>query len=283
MISMDLVRREIPQYTAPGLHPLGRHVLHDPRSLAFRHRRTRRTLAHVLHERHGPVLDQGQIGSCTANAEVGAISTSPLWDALSPAQRGSLGEPLAVSMYSDEEVMDGNGPYPPNDDGSYGLTAAKVARARGYISGYTHALSLADLLDMIQGGPACIGINWYEGFDSPRSSGELVIAGQIRGGHEVVLRGYDPASRMFYGDNSWGPGWGPAGGSFEISDTTMDRLLGEDGDATQSLPLSQPAPVADPLAAFFAVAGPWAAKTRTRPDLVTLQAAILALEAAGQK
>jgi hypothetical protein len=44
-----------------------------------------------------------------------------------------------------------------------------------------------------------------------------------------------------------------------------------------------PPPVADPLAAFFAVAGPWAAKDRTRPDLVTLKAAILALEAAGQK
>jgi hypothetical protein len=35
-----------------------------------------------------------------------------------------------------------------------------------------------------------------------------------------------------------------------------------------------PSPPADPDAALWAVAGPWSAQTRTRPDLVTLKAAL---------
>src|SRR2546423_656913 len=51
-------------------------------------------------------------------------------------------EPGAVKLYSDEEVLDGDGPYPPNDNGSTGLTCAKVLKRAGMISGYQHTFSL---------------------------------------------------------------------------------------------------------------------------------------------
>jgi hypothetical protein len=117
--------------------------------------------------------------------------------------------------------------------------------------------------------------------DEPGTSGELVVSpdATVRGGHELVLRGVDVDNREFYGDNSWGEGWGLKG-SFRVSYSTMDRLLGEDGDATRTLPQTAPPPVADPDLALDAVLGPWARQTRTRPDLVQVQQAIVAWEAA---
>lgn len=277
MITTDMTAYRIHEDVIEGKR-LGRHVLHDPRSLAYWHRRTATAPVAVLHERRIRILDQGNVGSCTTNAQVGECGTEPMFSSLSPAQQASLDEPLCVAMYSEEEVAEGFGPYPPNDEGGTGLYAAKVALKRGLIKGYTHMLSVADMTDAMQKYPLSIGINWYDSFDEPPASGILSIGrgAGVRGGHQLVLRGVDPGKQQFYGDNSWSESWGPLGGSFILGFDTMDRLLGEDGDATQSLPLDVPAPVADPDLAHWAVVGPWAAKHRDRPDLVTVQKSIWA-------
>jgi hypothetical protein len=273
-------RYYIHEIPVPG-RPLGRHVDHDPESLGFAHRLSGAAPETIVWTRYIPILDQGQVGSCTANAEVGCLGTAPLYGALTADQQHRLNETLALDFYSAEEVLDGNGPYPPSDFGSSGLTAAKVAKARGYTPGYTHILSLPALVDALQLGPVAWGTNWYDSCDNPGPSGELVVSpgAQVRGGHELVLRGVDAERREFYGDNSWGEGWGLKG-SFRIGYATMDRLLGEDGDATRTLPLTAPLPISDPDLAYDAVMGPWARQTRTRPDLIQVQQATLAWEKA---
>jgi hypothetical protein len=56
---------------------LGRHVEHDPRSRKFgaAPERMSGTRDYVLHRRHGQILDQGDLGSCTGNALTGAANT----------------------------------------------------------------------------------------------------------------------------------------------------------------------------------------------------------------
>jgi hypothetical protein len=241
--------RKIEWHPAPrhlGVLPLGRHVVHDSRNLAYRYQRTTPVVVTRMHTRQIPILDQGSVGSCTGNGEVGVLGTEPNWGDL-PKGHPALDEALALRVYSGAETIDGDGPYPPNDNGSSGPSAAKAAMKLGLISGYTHCLSLADVLFALQERAVSIGINWYDSFDSPPSSGLLTISpgAQVRGGHEPMLRGVDAEAKTVFGDNSWGTSWGVSG-SFTMGWDTLDRLLHEDGDGTVSVPLSQPAPTPTP-------------------------------------
>lgn len=240
--------RPIPWLSAGArILPLGRNVRHDSRNRAYPHQRQDRALTSQLHTRHIPILDQGAIGSCTANAGVGGLGTDPLFGALPPSPP-ILDEPFAVKVYSAEETLDGDGPYPPQDNGSSGPTCGQVLTTMGLIAGYTHAFDLESLLDALEDGPAWIGINWYSSFDQPDQSGLVSIStsATVRGGHEVLVRGKDVADQVIHCDNSWGTGWG-ANGSFDIGWDTMTRLLAEQGDVTVPVPLDQPAPVPVPV------------------------------------
>lgn len=242
-------QRRIPWHPADGdrVLPLGRHVNHDSRNLAYPYRRSAPVIVTRLHTRQIPILDQGSVGSCTGNAQVGVMGTEPNYGDL-PNPHMALDEALALRIYSDAEMIDGDGPYPPNDYGSSGPSAAKAAMKLGLISGYTHCLSLHDVLDALQVWAAVsIGINWYDSFDSPSSSGLIAISpgASVRGGHEPMLRGVDAENKTVFGDNSWGAGWGLKG-SFYMSWDTLTRLLAEEGDGTVSIPSLQPAPVPVP-------------------------------------
>ena len=232
----------IPELVVPGRR-LGRHVKHDSRSKLYRHKRRGATLQTVTWTRQIPILNQGDVGSCTGNAETGALGTLPDFISL-PAPHPVLDEDEALALYSAAEVVDGDGPYPPNDNGSSGLSVCQAAKAAGLISGYTHCLGVADTLDALQTGPVILGTNWYDSFDTPDASGLIAIAAgaTVRGGHETLWRGIDTEAQTISGDNSWGTGWG-LGGSMTMSWATLERLLAEQGDCTVSIPLTEPAPV----------------------------------------
>jgi len=248
-----VTRRDIPWYPAAGRTgrdlPLGRHVRHDSRSLAYPYRRASGApLVSVLHARHAPIWDQGHTGSCTGQAEAGALAADPLFATLAPAGKRPPDEPMALALYSAAERIDGGAGLPSEDDGSSGLSACEAARSAGLISGYVHCLSLEDVLNALQSGPVIVGCNWYDSMDEPASSGLVSISpgAQVRGGHETVWRGCDVPGRTVFGDNSWGTSFG-LHGSMSMAWATLERLLAEQGDATVSVPLSQPAPVPVPV------------------------------------
>lgn len=225
---------------------LGRHVNHDPRSLRYTVGAPARTIVSVEHERVIPVLDQGDLGSCTGNASVGALGTKPLYDSLPSQDQPILDEDLAVLVYKKATQIDPyDGEYPPDDTGSDGLSVAKVCKAYGLTSGYTHATSLAAMQAALQDTPVIVGVNWYSGFDSPDSNGLVKLSGSVRGGHEFEVVGLDMDKQLFHAVNSWGTGWGKQG-HFWFSFADMTRLLKEDGDCTQLLPLNVPAPTPTP-------------------------------------
>jgi len=247
--------RHIPERRVPG-KPLGRHVHHDPRSRAYAYapRAGAKAGAYVSakHQRHIPVLDQGNVGSCTGNACEGAVGTSGIFDALPEALRPSTtdaaaNETAAVHLYSRATQLDGiPGAYPPNDTGSDGLSVAKAAKEKGLISGYLHAFSLDAALKALEQQPIIVGIDWYEGFDNPGSTGLVQISGAVRGGHEIVFDEIDVAKKIVWFTNSWGTSWG-VNGRANMSFDTLGRLLKRDGDATILLPLSHPSPQPTPL------------------------------------
>jgi hypothetical protein len=239
-------RRHIPEAVVSG-KPLGRHVHHDSRSLGYQVVPDG-TVKTVRWNRTIPVLDQGDVGSCTGNAAVGHLGTSPDEDALaSLVATGALklDEPEALKLYSAAETIDGDGPYPPNDNGSSGLSVAKAAKTAGLISGYTHATSLAAAQTAIQLGPFIVGSDWHTSMDSPDAAGVVTVSGSVRGGHEYECIGYDAQTDLWEFVNSWGTGFGKAG-HFFYSSASFTKLLAADGDVTQFVPLSQPAPTPTP-------------------------------------
>lgn len=238
--------KRIPEHIVPDKR-LGRHVRHDSRSLAYRYRTAQpdAALKTTLIERYIPILNQGQTSSCTLNAGVGAVGTGANFLALTVANQQSLNEQEALYLYSDEEIQLGFGPYPPNDNGGDGLTAASVLQKNGYISGYTHCLQLSDVLEAINDEkPVMLGTNWYDSFDAPDSNGNVQIAPNavIRGGHEYLARGINVEDQLVFCDNSWSSGWGMSG-SFTLSWDTLTALLAQSGDGTVVAALNEPKPV----------------------------------------
>jgi len=237
-------RKRISEVVVPDKR-LGRHYVYDSRSAAYPYKRRAVDLAAVLHNRDIAILDQGNVGSCTGNAMDGCLGTDPLFATLPSLV---LDESEALNLYSAAESIDGDGPYPPNDNGSSGTSVMQAALEAKLISGYTHALTLADMQDALQSVPVIIGINWYSSFDSPSSNGTISItrSAYIRGGHEVLVRGDDPSAMRLFADNSWGAAWG-VNGSFLIPYDVMTRLLAEQGDCQVPVPLTAPAPVPVPV------------------------------------
>lgn len=240
-------------------HPLlGRHVRHDPRSRRYPFDITGLTLRSVRHTRRIPVLNQGQLGSCTGNAGIGALGTDPFWSTLAnvPGGRGegsyvaglrySFDENGAVQLYSDATKADDYpGQYPPMDTGSDGLTIAKVLQRAGEISGYTHTFSLDDALKALTQTPFITGTSWFDGMFDPDPDGRVRPTGSLAGGHEYVADELDVEQQRVWFTNSWGPDWG-VGGRFYLTWDDYGVLLGEQGDVTIFTPLTQPAPTPTP-------------------------------------
>ena len=225
-----------------GPRPLGRIVRHDPRSLRYLVPETD-TVQSVMWERKTPILDQGNLGSCTGNATVGVLGTTPFYDTVKAIP---LDEAEAVKVYSLATQLDNvSGTYPPDDTGSSGLGAAQAAKRLGLISGYQHITSVAAAHTAIQAGPFIVGTDWLTGMDNPDQYGVVHAAGSVRGGHEYECIGYDAATDRWAFCNSWGPGWG-LNGRFYYSSADFAKLLARQGDATTFVPITQPAPVPTP-------------------------------------
>lgn len=244
--------KRIPERRIEGRR-LGRHVRHDPRSLSYLvPERDPATLTSVRHERVIPVLDQGNLGSCTGNAAEGCVGSAPFYGVIPgtvparPTNNAVSDEDQAVALYSAATRLDEfDGSYPPEDTGSSGLAVAKAAQKAGLISGYRHATSLSAALAALAERPVITGVNWYEGMDDPDADGLVHVTGQVRGGHEFVLDELDVERRLVGFTNSWGSGWGLSGRAY-ISWDDFGRLLKEDGDVTVFVPISEPAPTPTP-------------------------------------
>jgi hypothetical protein len=209
---------------------LGRHQVHDPRSRGFALTSTILPVQTVLHTRHVPIFDQGQIGSCTANAALGVLVTGPNW-------RGKVySETDAVELYHEETLIDDReipGHYPPDDTGSTGLYSAKALKARGLISGYMHAFTATTALAAIASKPVTIGVPWFNSMFEPDSHGVVKVDPHsgLAGGHQVCVDGIDPAAQRVRFANSWGTSWGAKGWGW-LSYADFKYLLSQGGDVT---------------------------------------------------
>ena len=197
------------------------------------------------------VYDQGQIGSCTANAIGAAVEFDLL--------RQQLADfiPSRLFIYYNERAMEGHVGYdsgaqirdgvksvaklgvcsetewpydatPADSDGGrfpHGAKAATKPTAQCYkdalgtrATTYQRVVPTLDQLKgcLATGFPFVFGFSVYESFESKEvaDSGEAPLPGpneQLLGGHAVLAAGYDDSTQRFLVRNSWGTGWGQEG------------------------------------------------------------------------
>lgn len=212
---------------------LKRHVNHDSRSKKYAFDTADLKIVNVEHKRLVPVFNQGNLGSCTGNAGIGNVNTSPFIQSTNPAF--SPDESGAVKLYSEAEKIDGGVGYPPEDIGSSGLSIAKVLKKVKMISGYQHTFTLNDALKALSKYPIITGTYWYDGMFTPDADGRVHPIGKVVGGHEYEAYKVDADNGKIWFYNSWGTDWG-IGGTFYMTWADYHDLLAQRGDVTVLIP-----------------------------------------------
>jgi C1A family cysteine protease len=185
-----------------------------------------------------PVYDQGQLGSCTANAIAGAMQ-------FDEDKTGKFAPvPSRLFIYFNERVIEGtvssdSGAQirdgiksvakqgaPPETDWPYVISKfanhpPSVAYQDGKETVALQYLSVPQVLTQLKGClaagfPVIFGFSVYESFESLQMAntgiGILPTPGEkCIGGHAVLCVGYDDTTSTFFIRNSWGSSWGMQG------------------------------------------------------------------------
>jgi C1A family cysteine protease len=188
-----------------------------------------------LHTTCPPVYDQGQLGSCTANALAAAV------DFERKRQKLQFLTPSRLFVYYNERAIEGT---TGSDSGAMLRDGIKAVASQGVCPEtmwpynvdkftdkpaapcYTAALShkavqylrvpqdVTSLKGCLASGfPFVFGFTVYDSFegDDVAKTGKVPMPSineQVLGGHAVMAVGYSDASQRFLVRNSWGPSWG---------------------------------------------------------------------------
>lgn len=210
-------------------YSLGRLVEHDERSRAHEFASTATAPKTVLWGHSAPVLDQGQVGSCTGNALAQFLNT----DFAQGLRKGILTEADALKIYSLGTTLDTiPGSYPPDDTGSSGLAVCKAGVQLGYLTSYQHVFGFNALLLALQHTPVIVGTEWLKNMFTPNQTTDVIRAtGAVEGGHEYLILGCDVENQFITMLNSWSSTWG-VNGRAKISFKDFQKLLAAQGDVT---------------------------------------------------
>lgn len=209
-----------------------------------------------LRNKFMPVYDQGELGSCTANAVAGIYQFDEI-------KQGSDNEfmPSRLFIYYNERDMEGTVGY---DSGATIRDSIKTINKQGvcdekiwpydisqfkikptnncYIEGRkNHSIEYNQLVQnieqlksaLINNNPIIFGCSVYESFESEKvkTTGIIPIPSdseRLLGGHAIVLAGFDDQKKWFIFRNSWGPDWGDNGYGYIPYEYVLDNDLCSD-------------------------------------------------------
>jgi len=201
-----------------------------------------------------PVENQGALGSCTANALVGALEFLERKDTVPFSDLSRLfiyyNERVierTVAQDSGAMLRDGiktlakqgvcsesRWPYIISKFTRKPAAACYTEAAKHRIANYQRLETLADMRGCLAAGfPFVFGFTVYESFESPAVAKTGVLnmpkpSESVLGGHAVCAVGYDDKAKRFIVRNSWGTSWGQKGYFTMPYDYLADRNLSDD-------------------------------------------------------
>ena len=200
------------------------------------------------------IEDQGRLGSCTANALVGALEFLEIKDHLPAVDLSRL------FIYYNERLIEHT---VASDSGAMLRDGIKTLAKQGVcaeslwpylisrfaqkpspscyreaqdhqITSYQRILNLDEMLACLADGfPFVFGFTVYESFESQQvtQTGDVPMPAtgeRVLGGHAVLAVGYTQSDRRFIARNSWGTEWGKQGYFTMPYDYLSDRNLSDD-------------------------------------------------------
>ena len=200
------------------------------------------------------VEDQGQLGSCTANALVGALEFLEL------KQQQPLVDLSRLFVYYNERVIEHSvsqdagamlrdgiktlakqgvcaetaWPYVIKQFAKKPTPACYTQALKHTITNYQRLSTTDDMRSCLAAGyPFVFGFTVYESFESQTVANTGVVnlpnkSERVVGGHAVCAVGYDDAKQRFIVRNSWGTGWGQKGYFTMPYAYLADRNLSDD-------------------------------------------------------
>ena len=186
-----------------------------------------------LRSKMSPVIDQGNIGSCTACAAKAAYQTlDPSWDAsvlflyyntrlldgTTSSDVGSSVSQTVYALYKYGICSSGMWPYLTN---TWNIRPSQVCYTEALdhqsLTYYNIRETHPELKACLNAGyPILVGIMVFASFDTPtvQQTGMVpmpVYGEPLLGGHCVLICGYDDSQQVYVCKNSWGTAWGDNG------------------------------------------------------------------------
>jgi C1A family cysteine protease len=182
-----------------------------------------------------PVFDQGQLGSCTSNAGVGArmmvgnIKTLLSRLFLYYEERlieGTVNQDSGAQMRDICKALNKYGvceeTLEPYDITKFANAPSNTAIANAVkykINAYKSLLTLTDIRTYlaVNRKPVLMGMDVYDSFESASVAKTGIVPmpninkEQLLGGHAVLIVGYANTKNLFIVRNSWGSNWGDKG------------------------------------------------------------------------
>ncbi len=195
------------------------------------------------------VYNQGQLGSCTANAlagSMGFIHNKYMFSRLfiyygERLLEGTVNYDSGASLRTGIKFISKNGscgetmwPYDINKFKVRAPAPCWKDAANRKISVYMRLNTIEDMINCLASGyPFVFGFSVYSSFESELVSrnGIASLPGpndKLLGGHAVQAVGYDIAQCRFIVRNSWGPNWGQQGYFTLPFEYLADRDLSDD-------------------------------------------------------
>jgi C1A family cysteine protease len=201
-----------------------------------------------------PVEDQGQLGSCTANALAGALEYLERKDQVTFEDFSRLfiyynERAIEHTIHSDSGAMIRDGiktlakqgvcsearwPYVISKFKSKPGPACYKDALDHQITSYHRILTLDEMRACLaKGFPFVFGFTVYESFESQRVAKTGTVnmpkkGEKSLGGHAVLAVGYNDSKKRFLVRNSWGPDWGMKGYFTMPYNYVADRNLSDD-------------------------------------------------------
>ena len=185
-----------------------------------------------------PVEDQGNLGSCTANALVGALEYLEVKDKVKVFEdlsrlfvyynerviEGTVKSDAGASLRDGIKTLADQGvcgellwPYKISKFTTKPSTACYKAALSHKIGSYYAIVTVDQMRQCLaEGFPFVFGFTVYESFESAivAKTGSVPMPGKkekVLGGHAVMAVGYIDALKRFIVRNSWGTSWGMKG------------------------------------------------------------------------